>query len=140
MSRKAGRVAAVRLACCAVLAAAAACAVAAAAHAPSAARGEEIYARCAACHALASNRVGPKHCGLFGRKAGSVPGFDYSSAMKNAHIVWNAQTLDRFLADPLKMVPGTAMTYAGVTDAGERADLITYLQQAGRSAECTASR
>jgi cytochrome c len=104
--------------------------------APSAARGEAIYARCAACHALAQNRVGPKHCGLFGRAAGSVPNFEYSTAMKQAHIVWNAQTLDRFLASPLKVVPGTAMTYDGVPDAAERADLIAYLREAGSSPEC----
>ncbi|HSW26359.1 MAG TPA: c-type cytochrome [Burkholderiaceae bacterium] len=110
------------------------CATAAAA--PSAARREAIYARCAACHALAQNRVGPKHCGLFGRTAGSVPNFDYSSAMKQARIVWNAQTLDRFLASPLKMVPGTSMTYDGVPDAAERADLIVYLREAGTSREC----
>ena len=110
------------------------CATAAAA--PSAARGEAIYARCAACHALAQNRVGPKHCGLFGRTAGSVPNFDYSSAMKQARVVWNAQTLDRFLASPLKMVPGTSMTYDGVPDAAERADLIVYLREAGTSPEC----
>jgi len=110
----------------------------AAAAAPSAARGEAIYARCAACHALARNRVGPKHCGLIGRTSGSVPGFDYSPAMKSAHIVWDARTLDRFLADPLKMVPGTTMTYAGIPDAGERADLIAYLREVGRSPECPA--
>lgn len=131
------RTAAASAACRALLVVAATAGAAAAATPPaSAARGEEIYARCAACHALASNRVGPKHCGLFGRVSGSLPDFDYSSAMKNAHIVWNAQTLDRFLASPLKMVPGTAMTYDGVTDASERADLIAYLQQAGRSAQC----
>jgi cytochrome c len=120
---------------CALLLAAAACASAAAAPA-SAARGEAIYARCAACHALAHNRVGPKHCGLFGRTSGSVPDFDYSAAMKKARIVWNAQTLDRFLASPLKMVPGTTMTYDGVPDAAERADLIAYLREAGTSSEC----
>jgi cytochrome c len=108
-----------------------------AAAAPNAERGEAIYARCAACHALATNRVGPKHCGLFGRRAGSLPDFAYSPAMKRSGIVWNAQTLDRFLAAPLKMVPGTAMTYDGVPDAGERADLIAYLQRANRSVECT---
>ena len=112
------------------------CAAAAAAPPPSAQRGEAIYARCAACHALEYNRVGPKHCGLFGRPAGSVPGFDYSAAMKNAHIVWNAQTLERFLAAPLKAVPGTAMTYDGVPDAAERADLIAYLREAGASPQC----
>jgi cytochrome c len=109
---------------------------AAAAPPPSAVRGEALYARCAACHALAQNRVGPKHCGLFGRASGSVANFEYSAAMKKAHIVWNAQTLDRFLASPLKMVPGTAMTYDGVPDPAERADLIAYLRQADHSPEC----
>jgi cytochrome c len=95
-----------------------------------AARGEAIYARCGACHALESNRTGPRHCGLFGRRAGAVAGFEYSNAMKRSGIVWNAQTLDRFLADPLRAVPGTTMTYAGVTDPQERADLIAYLRVA----------
>ena len=78
---------------------------------PDAARGEPIYTRCLACHALAYDRVGPRHCGLFGRRAGSVPGFSYSPAMKRSGIVWNDKTLDRFLTKPLKMVPGSAMTY-----------------------------
>lgn len=112
------------------------CAVAASA-AADAARGEALYARCAACHALGHDRVGPKHCGLFGRTAGSVPGFDYSPAMKRSRIVWSAQTLDRFLAAPLQAVPGTSMTYDGVRDAGERADLIAYLRGAQRAAPCT---
>ncbi|HEX4829032.1 MAG TPA: cytochrome c family protein, partial [Xanthobacteraceae bacterium] len=98
------------------------------------ARGEEIYARCGACHALESNRTGPRHCGLFGRRAGSVPGFDYSAAMKGSGITWDARSLDRFLANPLATVPGTAMTYAGVPDAQERADLIAYLRIA--TAQC----
>ncbi|HEU4353390.1 MAG TPA: c-type cytochrome [Burkholderiales bacterium] len=92
--------------------------------------GEQLYARCQACHALAYDRVGPRHCGLLGRRAGAVPGFEYSHAMKRSKLVWNEQTLDRFLADPLKTVPGTTMTYAGVADAKERADLIAYLASA----------
>lgn len=96
------------------------------------AKGKEIYGRCLACHALEYDRVGPRHCGLFGRRAGSVPGFAYSAAMRRSKIVWNEKTLDRFLANPLKTVPGTAMTYAGVPDASERADLIAYLKQACR--------
>lgn len=98
-----------------------------AAAAGDARRGEELYARCAACHAPAFDRVGPRHCGLIGRRAGSVQGFEYSPAMKNAGIVWNARTLDRFIADPLKALPGTTMTYAGIKDPAERADLIAYL-------------
>jgi cytochrome c len=98
-----------------------------AAAAADAKRGEELYARCAACHALAFDRVGPRHCGLIGRRAGSVQGFEYSPAMKNSRLVWNARTLDRFIADPPGSLPGTAMTYAGIKDAAERADLIAYL-------------
>ena len=98
--------------------------------------GEEIYARCLACHALAYDRTGPRHCGLFGRRAGSVKGFTYSDAMERAKIVWSEKTLDRFIANPLKTVPGTAMGYAGVTDTKERADLIAYLKEANGSAEC----
>lgn len=104
---------------------------------PDAVRGEQVYARCLACHALATDRVGPRHCGLFGRLAGSVPGFGYSQAMKSSNIVWNDKTLDRFLAKPLAMVPGTAMTYDGVPDPAERADLIAYLRQANERPPCT---
>jgi len=105
--------------------------------APDAARGEEIYARCLACHALAYDRVGPRHCGLFGRLAGRVPGFDYSQAMQNSGITWNDKTLDRFLANPPAAVPGTTMTYAGVNDPKERADLIAYLKRVNESGACT---
>jgi cytochrome c len=92
--------------------------------------GEAVYSRCLACHALAYDRVGPRHCGVYGRRAGSVPGFEYSDAMKRSKVVWNEKTLDRFLANPLKTVPGTTMTYAGIDDAKERADLIAYLKTA----------
>jgi len=104
--------------------------------APNAARGEQIYARCVACHALTFDRVGPRHCGLFGRVAGTVPGFDYSQAMKDSKIIWNEQTLDRFIAKPLAMLPGTSMTYDGVPDAKERSDLIAYLKRVNQSTEC----
>jgi cytochrome c len=104
--------------------------------APDPARGEQVYVRCLACHALASDRVGPRHCGLLGRRAGSVPGFNYSPAMKKSKLTWDEKTLDRFLAKPMKVVPGTAMTYDGVPDAKDRVDLIAYLREAGSSAEC----
>lgn len=98
--------------------------------------GEAVYSRCLACHALAYDRTGPRHCGLFGRRAGSVPGFAYSEAMKRSNIVWDDSTLDRFLANPMAAVPGTSMGYAGVTDAKERASLIDYLKRAGRGPAC----
>jgi cytochrome c len=94
------------------------------------ARGETIYHKCQGCHSIDRNRIGPKHMGLFGRQAGSLPDFDYSEAMKKSGIVWNEQTLDTFLADPRGMVPGTKMTYAGIKSAQDRADLIAYLKQA----------
>jgi cytochrome c len=100
------------------------------------AAGEVVYSRCLGCHALQYNRTGPKHCGLLGRRAGSVPGYEYSAPMKSSKLVWNETTLGRFLADPVKTVPGTTMTYAGIPDAKERADLIAYLRQAGASANC----
>jgi cytochrome c len=99
-------------------------------------RGAQVYARCLACHALAQDRVGPRHCGLFGRRAGSVAGFEYSTAMKNSKIVWDDKTLDRFLARPLAALPGTSMTYDGVPDVRERRNLIAYLKQASRSTDC----
>ena len=114
----------------------AALAASAAAAPADVATGEAVYARCQACHALAYDRTGPRHCGLIGRRAGSVPGYAYSEAMKKSKIVWSAATLDRFLANPTAAVPGTTMGYAGVTDAKERAALIAYLADANASAAC----
>ena len=111
-------------------------AAAPAAVANDAMRGEALYARCLACHALAFDRVGPRHCGLLGRRAGSVRGFDYSPAMKRSKIIWDEKAIERFLANPLAMVPGTSMTYDGVAAPRDRADLIAYLKVAGESAEC----
>lgn len=104
--------------------------------APDSVRGKQIYARCLGCHALASDRVGPRHCGLLGRRAASVAGFDYSSAMKRSGIVWDEKTLNRFLEKPLSAVPGTSMTYDGVTDADDRSDLIAYLKKVNTEAAC----
>lgn len=97
-------------------------------------RGEQIYGRCLACHALERNRTGPKHCGLFGRRAGSVPGFEYSKAMRRSGIVWDEATLDAFLSHPMRAVPGTTMGYAGIESPQERSDLIAYLRSASASA------
>jgi len=92
-------------------------------------RGAEIYeAKCGACHSLDFNRVGPKHRGVFGRRAASVPGFHYSSALKKLNVTWNATTLDRWLQNPTAMAPGTAMGFR-LSDQSERADVIAYLRQ-----------
>ena len=105
------------------------------ANAADPARGKRLYWKCWGCHSMDRNRTGPMHCGLLGRKAGNVSGFQYSEAMKASGITWDQQTLDRFLANPEVMVPGTTMTYAGLDDAAKRADLISYLAQASRSEE-----
>ena len=98
-------------------------------------KGAAIYDRCRACHSLTRTRTGPKHCGLLGRRAGSLEGFAYSPAMRRSGIVWDAATLDSFLADPLAVVPETTMGYDGVEDPEERADLIAYLATATQGSE-----
>ena len=92
------------------------------------ARGQQIYARCAGCHAIEGHRTGPQHCGLFGRRAGTAPGFDgYSPAMKASGIVWDERTLAAFLRDPDKTVPGTKMRFWGIHDERDLAALLVYL-------------
>lgn len=97
--------------------------------------GKEVYDRCVACHSLQRNRTGPKHCGLIGRRAGAIPNFPYSKALKAWGKVWTPETLDTFLENPLGAVPGTRMGYAGVKDPKDRADLIAYIVAANESPE-----
>lgn len=97
----------------------------------TAAQGELIYQRCMGCHSLKRNRTGPLNCDLFGRTAGTVPGFEYSAALKASGIVWNEMMLDAFLTAPLRVVPGTSMGFAGIADARDRELLIAYLKFAG---------
>jgi cytochrome c len=100
--------------------------------AADAARGEEIFRKCATCHTLAAgdrNRVGPRLAGLFGRTAGSVQDFRYTDELRRSGIVWNETTLDAYLKDSEAFVPGTKM-YGGLTLDADRADLIAYLRRA----------
>jgi cytochrome c len=96
------------------------------------ARGEKRFEECATCHTLERgvNNVGPSLFGMFGRKAGEIADFRYSPALKKSGITWTPQTLDAYIADPQKEVPGNRMPYAGMPDAADRADLIAYLQKA----------
>lgn len=101
--------------------------VVAPAAAADAVRGKQLYeSRCGACHSIEDNRAGPAHKGVFGRKAGLAKGFDYSPALKASKLVWNAKTLDRWLANPEQLIPGQKMGFT-VPDAKDRADLIEYL-------------
>jgi cytochrome c len=87
------------------------------------------FAACAACHSSdGTNGVGPSLKGVYGRKAGSAGGFRYSSAMKKAATVWDDKSLDSFLADTQKAIPGNTMPFPGVADAQQRAEIIDYLK------------
>jgi cytochrome c2 len=97
-----------------------------------AARGEARFQECAACHRLeaGANEMGPSLHGVFMRKAGELQDFRYSPAMKRSGIIWTAETLDKYIADPQALIPANRMPYAGMATAGDRADLIAYLQKA----------
>lgn len=93
-----------------------------------AARGEQLYeARCGGCHSVDDNRIGPRHAGVVGRKAGSVADFNYSAALRKSKVTWTPATLDQWLNDPEKFIPGQRMGYR-LSDASARTDVIAYLQ------------
>jgi cytochrome c len=90
-------------------------------------RGQQAYeARCGGCHSVDANRIGPRHAGIVGRRAGSVPGFDYSDALRRSGLTWSPALLDRWIADPELLVPGQRMGYR-LEDAQARADIVAYL-------------
>ncbi|MBI3456641.1 MAG: c-type cytochrome [Candidatus Rokubacteria bacterium] len=94
-------------------------------------RGAEAFRQCAACHAVEPGQhlTGPSLARIWGRKLGTVEGFArYSDALRKTDLVWTAETLDRWLEDPGALVPGNTMTFPGVKDAQQRADLLAYLQ------------
>jgi cytochrome c len=97
--------------------------------AQDAGRGAHAFANCAPCHSTSGdNGAGPGLGGILGRKSGSAPGFRYSRAMKSANIVWDEKSLDAYLASPQDEVPGNVMPFSGISDVGERQDLIAYLK------------
>lgn len=92
--------------------------------------GRRVFnSQCSICHSPRpdQNIVGPSLFGVVGRHSGSVPTFHYSSANRRSGLTWSAASLDRYLSAPAKMVPGTYMTYPGLQDAKQRADLIAFL-------------
>lgn len=93
--------------------------------------GKQLYAvRCAICHSLDYNGVGPTHKNLIGRRAGSVQGYAYSPALKNSDVVWGEANLKQWLSEPEKFIPGQKM-FIAIPDARDRADIVAYLLQAG---------
>jgi cytochrome c len=94
-----------------------------------AARGRLLYEeQCGACHAIDHNVVGPAHKGVYGRKAGSVSNYSYSKAVKSSGLVWTEQTLDQWLTNPEKLIPGQKMDFS-LPSPQDRADVIAYLKQ-----------
>ena len=93
--------------------------------------GQSKFALCRSCHTITPggpNMTGPNLHGLFGRKAGSHPGFNYSDDLKTSGITWDAASLDKWIEGPRAVVPDTKMAFAGIKNPKDRADLIRYLK------------
>jgi len=93
--------------------------------------GRHIFAQCAACHTNTQggpNMTGPNLYGVFGRKVGSVADYSYSDVVKSAGFTWDAQKIDTWISGPQAMLPGTKMTFLGLKDPKDRADVIAYLK------------
>jgi cytochrome c len=103
-----------------------------AASAQDAAAGEKVFLQCRACHQVgetAKNAVGPVLNGLFGRKSGTVAGYNYSQANKDSGITWDEAVFAEYIKNPKAKIPGTKMVYAGLKDDKRIADLTAYLKQ-----------
>jgi cytochrome c len=94
--------------------------------------GAQVFKKCLACHAVgedAKNKVGPVLNGLFGRPAGSVPGYDYSDANKNSGIVWTPEVFAEYIKNPREYIKGTKMAFAGLKKDKEIEDITAFLAQ-----------
>lgn len=89
-----------------------------------------VFAQCATCHAVEPGKhgVGPSLAGVYGTKSADIPGYAFSTAMKNANLTWDDATLDEYLTAPMKKVPGTKMAFAGLSDPAKRAEVIAYMK------------
>ena len=92
--------------------------------------GKTAFKKCALCHTTEAgkNKIGPSLFGVVGRKSASLEDYNYSEAMKKFDHTWDPETLDNYLADPHKVVPGTKMIFPGIKDEKERQDIIAYLE------------
>lgn len=99
-----------------------------------AAKGAEVFKKCAACHTIAqggANGIGPNLWGAMGKPHGHVPGFAYSDALKGVPGNWDFKSMDAWVTSPRKYAPGTKMTFAGLGNAQDRANLLVYLNAQG---------
>lgn len=94
-------------------------------------RGETLYQGCQDCHSLDKNDVGPRHRGVFGRRAGSLTDYDYSVGLKSANFIWDERSLDKWLTDPQALIP-TAKMFYHLDSAQDRADVIAFLKERAR--------
>jgi cytochrome c len=104
------------------------------AHAGDVAKGEKVFRKCKTCHTVekdGKNKVGPNLFGVVGRKAGTVEGFKYSSAMAESGLTWDEATLNKFLEKPKDLVNKSKMVFPGLRKEDDRADVIAYLKQHG---------
>lgn len=93
--------------------------------------GRRAFARCRACHTIGEggpDMAGPNLYGVFGRKAGDRPRYNYSNAMRTADFIWDAEKLDHWLENPRSFLPGNKMTFPGLPDATDRRDVIAFLK------------
>jgi cytochrome c len=92
--------------------------------------GKTAFKKCALCHTVEAgkNKIGPSLFGVVGRKSATLDNFTYSEAMKKFDHTWDEETLDKYLADPREIVPGTKMIFPGIKDKTERDDVIAYLE------------
>lgn len=101
----------------------------------SAKRGGVLFLQCRACHEVRAgqpHKVGPNLHGIMDRKAGTAEGYVYTKALAASGLVWDADTLNRWLEHPGAVVPGTSMAFAGIANAADRLAVIAYLEQATR--------
>lgn len=105
-------------------------------------KGKQVFVRCSVCHSVdpQAKKLGPTLANVVNRRAGTVPGFRYSPAMKASKLTWTPQMLDKYLSNPKALVPGTSMVAPPVAAPADRANVIAYLTSVSKPAKAPARR